>query len=521
MSDKKRTGISSITIENFKGIGAPQTIDLKPITLLFGANSAGKTTILQSLVYLREVLKTGRHPEKADMSGHSIDFGRFEDVVHNHNLRNCMSFSAEISLGPETDTGLKAAKNKNLRSWLKEMTGRDVQTFRLVVEGYRGSFNVKLFIDEEWVWYSDIAAGDIELNSESSMIQDMFSVVGLKEEWDQLNLSVRFRELDFNCEWAEYRGEHEYSGQDDDIRQFMDDLVQNSLIYYLGALPVRAVIQHLSTQLRSLGPLRTIPQRNQQFENIPCRQWYDGLAAWRELEKMMTGAEPHNAIRVDLGALNGYPSPPEYRGIKAEALEEISKLELGYAPIIKKTAEIDIRISNVSEKKILQGAVHRGDYRVTETLLLTDVKRGVVVHPCEVGTGVSQALPIAVGAFAKGCAIMTVEQPELHLHPRLQCDLADVFVANIHRHPDRRFLIETHSEHLILRLLRRIRETSAGEQMDSSLTLTPDDVGVLYVGEASDGVRIQELRIGDDGQFIDEWPGGFFEEGFDEIVGGL
>jgi AAA15 family ATPase/GTPase len=49
--------LSRIEIENFKGIGTAQVIDLKPITLLFGPNSAGKSTILQSLHYLREILE--------------------------------------------------------------------------------------------------------------------------------------------------------------------------------------------------------------------------------------------------------------------------------------------------------------------------------------------------------------------------------------------------------------------------------------------------------------------------------
>jgi predicted ATP-dependent endonuclease of OLD family len=49
--------ISLIEIENFKGIGGRQLIDLKPITLLFGPNSAGKSTILQSLHYIREILE--------------------------------------------------------------------------------------------------------------------------------------------------------------------------------------------------------------------------------------------------------------------------------------------------------------------------------------------------------------------------------------------------------------------------------------------------------------------------------
>lgn len=52
-----RTGITRITIENFKGIGDKVDIPIRPITLFFGANSAGKSTVLQALLYLRELLE--------------------------------------------------------------------------------------------------------------------------------------------------------------------------------------------------------------------------------------------------------------------------------------------------------------------------------------------------------------------------------------------------------------------------------------------------------------------------------
>ena len=52
--------LTSLEIENFKGIGARQRIDFAPLTLLFGANSAGKSSILQALVYLHELIERSR-----------------------------------------------------------------------------------------------------------------------------------------------------------------------------------------------------------------------------------------------------------------------------------------------------------------------------------------------------------------------------------------------------------------------------------------------------------------------------
>jgi len=66
--------ITAITIENFKGIADPISIPIRPITLLFGKNSAGKSTILQALHYLREVLEHRRpDPDRTHIGGDAID----------------------------------------------------------------------------------------------------------------------------------------------------------------------------------------------------------------------------------------------------------------------------------------------------------------------------------------------------------------------------------------------------------------------------------------------------------------
>ena len=78
--------LSHIEIENFKGIGSRQIIELKPITLLFGPNSAGKSTILQALHYLREILERRNIDPDLTIAGGLIDLGGFTTLVHNHEL---------------------------------------------------------------------------------------------------------------------------------------------------------------------------------------------------------------------------------------------------------------------------------------------------------------------------------------------------------------------------------------------------------------------------------------------------
>jgi predicted ATPase len=79
--------LSRIEIVNLKGIGAVlQSIDLKPITLLFGPNSVGKSTILQALHYLREILERGNLDPDVTIAGGLMDLGGFATLVHNHEL---------------------------------------------------------------------------------------------------------------------------------------------------------------------------------------------------------------------------------------------------------------------------------------------------------------------------------------------------------------------------------------------------------------------------------------------------
>ncbi|MCP4304801.1 MAG: AAA family ATPase [bacterium] len=104
---------------------------------------------------------------------------------------------------------------------------------------------------------------------------------------------------------------------------------------------------------------------------------------------------------------------------------------------------------------------------------------------------------------------LLVEQPEVHLHPALQARLADMFVSLALKGRSQ-FILETHSEHLILRIQRWVRRGD----------LSPDMVSVVHVGRNTLGeTTVRQLRLSESGDFLDEWPDGFFEERFEEIFG--
>lgn len=142
------------------------------------------------------------------------------------------------------------------------------------------------------------------------------------------------------------------------------------------------------------------------------------------------------------------------------------------------------------------------------SLYLQDEQRRVLEFD-QVGSGVSCALPVLASLWLSPRS--WIEQPELHLHPAAQCEMGDAIIRAFNR--GRLSVVETHSEHLLLRILRRVRWTCDGVAQDRELQCQPEAIAVLYFFPQPDGsTQIHHLRVTRGGDFMDRWPEGFFEE---------
>ncbi|MGB8020842.1 MAG: DUF3696 domain-containing protein [Candidatus Nanopelagicales bacterium] len=144
-------------------------------------------------------------------------------------------------------------------------------------------------------------------------------------------------------------------------------------------------------------------------------------------------------------------------------------------------------------------------------LALEDIRQDppVLVSARGVGYGIGQLLPIIVQSLLSRGGLILVEQPEVHLHPRLQSAVGDLLIDTA-ASGRAQLLVETHSEHLVLRLLRRVREG----------VLDPEDLAILYVDLDDDGAAfVRRLEVDREGDLVYGWPGGFFDERLGEVLG--
>ena len=150
------------------------------------------------------------------------------------------------------------------------------------------------------------------------------------------------------------------------------------------------------------------------------------------------------------------------------------------------------------------------------SLRLVDTRTKIYANLRDVGFGISQVLPIVMQSGLSEKKTLLIEQPEIHLHPAHQAELGDMFIRSA-KERGNTLLLETHSEHLLLRIMRRMRETSTGELPEGALAVRPEDVMVLFVESDGSQSIVREMPLNERGELVKAWPGGFFEEGLREI----
>ena len=546
--------ISGITISNFKSIGGEQRIDFRPITLLFGPNSAGKSTVLQALQFMRELLERGNvDPDRTIAGGESVDLGGFRNLVPHHDVGKPVTIRVDFTPGDDplprygqiivdeeessdlrkdlADNGIGAVES----AWIKIACRWDEETHQPWITRYEIGLNGQRMAE---ISTQPLHVPCITFLDFDHPIFDRFDETEGVTAEDQGGMRAELKAMANNI-FLDPDSISPVAGiqlwldsEDSPIPDFSqplpiaDDIVDvedrptfellslivSQILVGTGALLLREL-----RKIRYLGPIRSVPPRNFVPRTSPDEaRWASGLAAWDLLYS-----------RYDHQAQSGDAFIKDV----SRRMSAADELGLGYS--IELAQVYELREDSILMSHLRAIAADRDSYsgelftdplrrelarlQPRRKLILQDEINDTEVKPHDIGVGISQVIPVVVGALDAKCSLFAVEQPELHIHPRIQCNLGDVFASEAGKGDGRVFLIETHSEHLILRLLRRIRETTENELPPGKPPLTPDQVAVYYVQGGADGMQVTEIPITPDGDFTKQWPDGFFEEREEEL----
>ncbi|HOI96721.1 MAG TPA: AAA family ATPase [Syntrophobacter fumaroxidans] len=551
--------LTALRIGNFKAFAESQRIPVRPLTLIYGANSSGKSSVLHSLVLARHAQETGDlDVHRTNVGGESVDLGGFRQYVHRREANRRVEWAVDLDTSSFRDRLAELfAPVKQVTMLLNLGIGLDdqdhplpesipeIHTCELLADGRsllrmsrRRDGKLQLDrLDHEHPVFREVIKAMVLLSTTTETIHPE-DFEGLDEAIGELVPEIVAKSTQFLPDGLAESSVYSPGGQprlftiskarrkeelSAAVRSFLPRKVDEIL------RGVSQVVTGELSRLRYLGPLRSYPLRHLAFSQHHDPNWFAGGGyAWDVIRR---DANVRKLVNEWLSAPNRLQTPYE---LMVRDLVGIDQLEGPLLDGLERLNDegLDLEHEMPSERTVggawpvirdpemeavrLRELIRTSDLEKLNELIMIDRRSNTFVSHRDVGIGVSQVLPVLVSAYAARNRIVAVEQPEIHLHPALQADLGDVFIQSALGAGRNRFLIETHSEHLLLRVMRRMRETSNGELPEGIPPITPGDVCVLFVQPKGTSSAVRHLELDEEGQLLDAWPGGFFEEGYRE-----
>lgn len=441
--------LTQIDIANFKAWKSVHAMRLGKITGLFGTNSSGKTSILQFLLMLKQTAAASDRSQVLNLgdSRALVSLGPFRELISDRDP------VAKLGMGLHWTTPAPFVVNDPAND--------------------PASPAARLFEDDQLSFRAQIGTNGGEKLVVESMEYGLGDV-GFRME-RQANAEYKLEAVRSRFKFVRQLGRKwplpapaKFYGFPDEVRAYHKNAE------FLSELELQ--FEKLMSSIYYLGPLREQPRREY--------PWAGG-----DPEDM--GERGKSAIEAILAARERGDQISRGKGKPKLTLERYVAhwlKELGL-----------IHSFRVEEIKAGTGLyrVHVKRSAQSPEVLITDV-----------GFGVSQVLPVLVLCYyVPEGSVVLLEQPEIHLHPSVQSGLADVFIdaANVR---NVQFVIESHSEHLLRRLQRRVAEA---DQVKAK------DIALYFCEARDDGSKLIPLELNLFGA-ITNWPPDFFGDEMADIA---
>jgi predicted ATPase len=444
--------LTHLRIKNFKAWKDTGPIRLAPLTVIFGANSAGKSSLGHLLLALQQTARSTDRKRALHLGDTSslIDLGTFKDCLHGHDLAQSLDF----------EIGWELPKPLDVRDPLLPTTRYQGNHMRLDVRLAAGKSE-----------QPEVQELSYALSSDEKAVLDVLMRRDDKRKFALTSQHYGFKMAD-GRKWPLEEPEKFYRLSDITIARF-----KNAGFLTDFALTTEAMLDSLSY----LGPLRSHPQR---------------IYQWSGDTPSSVGQMGESTIAAILAAEG------EKRRLNRQAGAHTKQFAEFIAAWLKDLGVI----YDFSVRPVAEG---RKEYEV----LVKAHTKAPEVKITDVGFGVSQVLPALVQAFyCPPNSTVWMEQPEIHLHPQVQAELADVFISATQAREESKerhvqLIVESHSEHFLNRLQRRVAEG----------TVKPEDVAIYFCRRAASATELEPLRMNLFGE-IENWPENFFGDEMADIA---
>jgi AAA15 family ATPase/GTPase len=440
--------INSFSVSNFKCIDEAK-IEFKPITIFSGPNSSGKSSISQALLLLKQSVMGIGGIHTLFPRGGIIDLGSFPDMIRSHNVNNILEYKIDIDVGRYYTRSIR-----KFYYGAKKYTRRPLPIEK--ISTLNCDINYTYIPEEEKIVLDNV-----------SFIEDSnFLIESRKNKTGTFRFVYGNIGPDKRTKWSnpELNSLTDFFAPQPSKGYLLSERLsyfKSEKLYNLKRL-ISGYLDILSNELEMinyLGPFRQTPIR-----------YY------------MTGG----AMPSDIG-YKGESSIDYLSYMKMSGDNEIIRFTGKWLQKMGYTSHFDIETIKAFIK----------------TVKLKNKNSNVESSLVDVGFGISQVLPVIIAVCRHNYGIHIFEQPELHLHPKSQGDIADLFIENISNNV--RFVIETHSEHLLNRIRRRVAEGK----------ISPDDIKIYFIFQDGSKFKVNDIGINEAGSFSN-YPPNFFDEAYQE-----